>query len=150
MARDDYLSRRSTQGKVTDLVFSPDPFRVMSDLTPVLTRVRDLLQPYAKHFTMRDEGGMNCGLYSEKKIEAFGRQYEEMFFAGARMNKGAVGFYFMPIYTHEKEFVLSPKLKKLLKGKSCFHLKKDDPEIVKELESLLKQGYECYKKAGWV
>lgn len=122
----------------------------MPDLAPVLAKARELLKPYEKHFTMRDVGGMNCGLYSEKKIESFGRQYDEMFFAGARMNKGAVGFYFMPLYTHEKEFTLSPELKKLLKGKSCFHLKKEDPEIENELKSLLKQGYECYKKAGWV
>jgi hypothetical protein len=122
----------------------------MADLEPVLARAKALLAPYEKHFTLRGEGGMNCGLYSVKKIEALGRTYDEMFFAGVRMNKGAVGFYFMPIYTHEKEFKLSPELKKLLKGKSCFHLKKLHEETERQLADLLKQGFECYKKAGWV
>ena len=123
----------------------------MADLAPVLAHVRELLKPFEKHFTVRGEGSDTCGLYSVKKIEAFGRTYDEMFFASVKLNKGAVGFYFMPIYTHESEFKdLSPLLRKMLKGKSCFHLKKFDAEIEKELKALLKKGYEVYKKVGWV
>jgi hypothetical protein len=122
----------------------------MPDLEPVLAKARELLRPYEKHFTLRGEGGMNCGLYSVKKIEALGRTYDEMFFAGVRMNKGAIGFYFMPIYTHEKDFDLSPELREMLKGKTCFHLKKNDEKIELELADLLKQGFECYRKNGWV
>jgi hypothetical protein len=123
----------------------------MPDLEPVLTKAKALLAPYEKHFTLRGEGGMNCGLYSVKKIEALGRKYDEMFFAGVRVNKSAIGFYFMPIYTHEAEFKdLSPQLRKLLKGKSCFHLKKEDLEIERQLAMMLKKGFEVYKKVGWV
>jgi hypothetical protein len=119
----------------------------MPDLEPVLAKAKELLVPYEKQFTKR--GGSD--LYSIKKIEAFGSTYEEMFFAGVKLNKGAVGFYFMPIYTHESEFKeISPLLRTLLKGKSCFHLKKFDDEIERELKALLKKGYEVYKKAGWV
>ena len=122
-----------------------------ADLKPVREKVRQLLKPYEKYFTLRGEGGESRGLYSVKKIEAAGRTYDEMFFAGTRMLKGAVGFYFMPIYTHEAEFKnLSPELRKILKGKSCFHLKKQDPVLESQLKELLKQGYEVYRKAGWV
>jgi hypothetical protein len=123
----------------------------MPDLESVLAKARALLKPFEEHFTLRGEGGMNCGLYSVREIQAHGKIYCEMFFAGVRMNKGAVGFYFMPIYTHEQEFNdLSPSLRKLLKGKSCFHLKKLDDETESELTALLKKGHEVYKKAGWV
>ena len=122
-----------------------------TDLKPILDKARQLLEPYEKHFTVRCNGNENCGLYSVRKIEAAGRTYDEMFFAGTRMLKGAVGFYFMPIYTHEAEFKdLSPELKKILKGKSCFHLKKQDSVLEAQLKDLLKKGYEVYKKAGWV
>lgn len=119
----------------------------MPDLEPVLAKAKALLAPYETYFTKKGE----CDLYSIRKIEAFGRSYDEMFFAGVKMNKGAVVFYFMPIYTHASEFNdLSPQLRKLLKGKSCFHLKREDPEIEREIAAMLKKGFEVYKKVGWV
>lgn len=74
-----------------------------------------------------------------------------MFFAGLMLKKGQVGFYFMPIYTHPDKFKDVPaELKKCLKGKSCFHIKKPDAVLDRQLKDILKKGYEVYKEEGWV
>lgn len=80
----------------------------------------------------------------------YGRTYDELFFASASILKGHVGFYFFPIYTNPKAFTLDPELKKLLKGKSCFHIKTLTPELKKKIAALLKEGYALYKKGKFV
>jgi hypothetical protein len=39
---------------------------------------------------------------------------------------------------------------KCLKGKSCFHIKKMDAEIFKQMEEALAKGYSKYKERGWI
>jgi hypothetical protein len=74
-----------------------------------------------------------------------------MYFASAAIQGSFAGFYFFPIYTHPKEFADMPEnLRKCLKGKSCFHIKKLDNDLSKSIRSALKKGFVIYKKAGWV
>lgn len=53
--------------------------------------------------------------------------------------------YFFQIYTHANEFELSAELKKYLKGKSCFHIKKLSAEIEAEISEMVKKGVELYR-----
>ena len=46
--------------------------------------------------------------------------------------------------------VFAPELLKLLKGKSCFHIKKLTPELLDQIKSALQVGYEAYQVRGWV
>ncbi|MNL75547.1 hypothetical protein D3C87_2013720 [compost metagenome] len=67
------------------------------------------------------------------------------------IKKGHVGFYYMPVYAEpEMKKVFDPILLKLLKGKSCFHIKKLDDELLAHIESALAEGYRLYKEKGWV
>jgi hypothetical protein len=79
------------------------------------------------------------------------KKKKEVFFAGLIIQKSYVGFYFMPIYaeTDLKE-VFKPELLKLLKGKSCFHIKKLDDELKSQIREALELGFELYKERGWV
>jgi len=59
----------------------------------------------------------------------------------------------MPVYTDaelKKEDVFGPELLKLLKGKSCFHVRALDEKLEKQIEKALKLGFELYKKRGWI
>jgi len=57
----------------------------------------------------------------------------------------------MPIYSDtDLKDVFKPELLKLLKGKSCFHIKKLNPELEMQIDFALKVGYELYKKRGWI
>ncbi len=54
--------------------------------------------------------------------------------------------YFFPIYTDTEAFKdISPALRKCLKGKSCFHIKKMDEQLEKDIEAMINLGVEVYR-----
>ncbi|MCY7409518.1 MAG: DUF1801 domain-containing protein [Chitinophagales bacterium] len=84
--------------------------------------------------------------YGSKKVMVPG-----MYFASALIRKDNVSFYFFPIYYHEKDFEkLIPTLLKCLDGKTCFHFKKEEQAVEKEIKAMFKKGIEMYRKQGWV
>jgi hypothetical protein len=90
-------------------------------------------------------------LWSFKDVEIAGRKRKEVYFAGLIIQSSYVGFYYMPIYTETKlKEVFEPELLSLLKGKSCFHIKKLDANLERQIKNALKTGYELYEKRGWV
>lgn len=72
---------------------------------------------------------------------------DELYFSALVVQSNYVGFYFMPIYSHRSEFKdLSPEILKLLKGKSCFHIKEFNDLDIGELEELVERGFNIYQK----
>lgn len=62
-----------------------------------------------------------------------------------------IRLYFFPIYTHVDAYKsLSPELRKCLKGKSCFHIKKLSPEMEKEIKEMIGTGVKLYQKDGLI
>jgi len=93
--------------------------------------------------------------YEKKKLKMIGgyggMKKEEVWFAGILVQKGYVGFYFMPVYAApDMKKVFKPELLKCLKGKSCFHIKKQDPVIMGQIKESLKIGYDMFKERGWI
>jgi hypothetical protein len=57
----------------------------------------------------------------------------------------------MPVYTDpERKKLFKPELLSLLKGKSCFYVRRLDPELKRQIKAALADGYKLYKKRGWV
>ena len=82
---------------------------------------------------------------------AYGGKPVDVQLAAAIVQKGYVGLYLMCVYMNEKaKKKLSPALLKLLKGKSCFHVKKLDDALIKDIQNALAIGAEVYKERGWV
>lgn len=73
-----------------------------------------------------------------------------MFFASVAQRKDSVAFYFFPSYMNTSLEEIAPSLYKCLKGKTCFHFKKEDQVNEKELNALLKKGMSAWKKAGYM
>ena len=74
-----------------------------------------------------------------------------MYFATTAIKKDSVTFYFFPIYFKPASYVKSaPSLMKLLKGKTCFHFKKEEQVNEKELNALLKLGVQAWRKEGYL
>jgi hypothetical protein len=73
-----------------------------------------------------------------------------MFFASVADRKGSVTFHFFPCYMNTKLKAVAPSLYKCLKGKTCFHFKKEEDVNEKELSALLKKGMIAWKKAGYM
>jgi hypothetical protein len=82
---------------------------------------------------------------------AYGGKPTNVMMAAVILQKGYVGFYLMCIYMNEAvKTKLSPALLKLLKGKTCFHLKKLDDELRKDIELALELGTKAYRERGWL
>jgi len=78
-----------------------------------------------------------------KKVDGF-------YFGSVVPKPKDVRLYYFPIYTHPAEFSISDELKKALKGKSCFHIKKLSPEMEKEIGEMVKKGVDLYDKDGLI
>lgn len=124
---------------------------MQNDLTRIYKKLYKLLKPYQKHLTARWDLDSKYDLWSEKDVVIAGRERKEVFFASIIIQSNYVGFYYMPIYTDTSlKKVFKPELLKLLKGKSCFHIKELDAKLEKQIEIALKKGFALYKKRGWI
>lgn len=123
----------------------------MTELKALFDELRPLLKAYQPPFAPKRDEAAYYDLWSFKAVEIEERKRKEVFFAGIIIQKSYVGFYYMPVYAEPdvKQF-FSADLLKLLKGKSCFHIKKLTPELRLEIESALKRGFEMYQQRGWV
>ena len=122
------------------------------ELLPLFAEVKKLLEPYAAQFPARKDEPGGYELWSDTPVEVAGRLRKEgVFFAGALLQKSYVGFYYMPYYTHEEAAgAIGPDLMALLKGKSCFYIKKLTPQIAEQITAALDEGVRLYRERGWV
>lgn len=121
-------------------------------MSDIFETIKKMLLPYRKGSLelVGGDGGMLC-LVSQKPVVIAGRKRDGLWFAGIMVQKSYVGFYYMPVYANpDMKKVFKPELLKCLKGKSCFHIKKNDPEMMGQIRESLKIGYEMYKERGWL
>jgi hypothetical protein len=120
------------------------------DLLPLFEELKKLLVPYEEHFDpRRDEPGY-YDLWYEHEVVVNDKKRDSVFFASLIVQKSYVGFYFMPVYTHEEAAELfGEELMKTLKGKSCFYIKDLSPTIRAQIEEALAIGLELYRERGW-
>jgi hypothetical protein len=126
-------------------------------LSSVFRSLEKLLKAYAPPFKLTAGGvrGKHSVQLAVPKPVAipgvYGGKPTELMMAAAIAQGKFVGFYFMPIYLNpELRKKLSPRLLKLLKGKTCFRVKKLDEGLKRDIEAALKLGKECYRERGWV
>jgi hypothetical protein len=124
---------------------------MMDDLTQIFREIKSLMETYAPPMTAKMDDGAHYDLWSIKDLLIDGRKRKEVYFAGLIIQKSYVGFYYMPIYiSAELKNMIAPELLKLLKGKSCFHVKKLDDRLKEQIQAALKIGYEAYQKRNWI
>ena len=121
-------------------------------LTLVFDEIKRLMMPYAKgSLVLRGGTDGQVALVTNKPVVIEGRRRDELWFVSMLIQKGYVGFYYMPVYMNEPvRRQLKPELLKTLKGKACFHIKKIDPPLLAQIDDALRIGYDAYKKMGWV
>ncbi|HEY0680483.1 MAG TPA: hypothetical protein VGD17_19510 [Chitinophagaceae bacterium] len=121
------------------------------ELLPVFHELKKLLDNYEKYpLVVRGDLNGQYSLWCDKPVEVAGKM-KDVFFAGLLVQKGYVGFYFMPVYANPAlKNKLHPNLVKCLKGKSCFHIKKNEPELMLHVKNALKTGYDDFRQKGWV
>ena len=123
----------------------------MDDLPAIFTQLRELLKAYQPPLVSKSDDASHYDLWSVKNLVIEGRKRKEIFFAGLIIQKNFVGFYFMPVYVDTQiKDIFAPELLKLFKGKSCFHIKKLDDQLLEQIEKALRAGFELYQQRGWV
>ena len=123
----------------------------VQELVEIFNRLKSILKKYEGELKPKFDLDSKYDLWSFKGVEIAGRKRKEVSFATIIIQSKHVGLYYMPIYTDtELKEVFKPRLMKLLKGKSCFHIKKLDPELEEQIIEALDIGYELYKSRGWI
>jgi len=121
------------------------------ELQEMFAKLRPLLVRYQPPLVSKHDDERYCDLWSLKDLVIEGRKRKEVYFAGLIIQKGYVGFYFMPVYSdREVKDFFKPELLSRLKGKSCFHIKKLDEALLGQIDEALKRGYELYVQKGWI
>jgi len=122
-----------------------------TELVSIFKRLKAILRPYEKPLVPKSDLAGRYDLWSVKDVVIEGRKKKEVFFAGLIIQSSYVGFYFMPIYAEQAlAGFFAPELLRLLKGKSCFHIKALDAKLEKAVAAALKKGFALYRKRGWV
>jgi len=125
-----------------------------TNLDAIFDRLESSLRRYVPPLVARSgsvSGKRDYQLWSERAVDIEGRKRNEVYFAGLIVQKGYVGFYFMPVNTHvERKTTFAPELLALLKGKSCFHVKRLDDPLHGHVDAALAAGFALYRERGWV
>ena len=122
-----------------------------TNLIDIYKKLKKILKKYENPLIPKFDLDSKYDLWSFKDLEIDGRKRKEVYFAGLIIQSKYVGFYYMPVYTDTTlKDVFKPELLSLLKGKSCFHIRKLDENLEKQIDDALKTGYELYKKRGWI
>lgn len=118
-----------------------------TDLPEIQSTLQDILKAQTPPLRVRTDKPGAFEVAGTKEVMQGKQKVDGFYFASVVPKPKDVRFYFFPIYTHVKDYApLSDELKKCLKGKSCFHIKKLSPEMEKEIEGLVKKGVELYSK----
>ena len=113
-------------------------------LPAVFERLKAILQPLAPHLLVTVD---TTDHYSLATVGS--PQYPKgLFFGAVRVNKRSVSFHLMPVYVFPDLLAgLSPRLRKRMRGKSCFNFTGPDDPTIAELAELTAAGYARYRQA---
>jgi|HubBroStandDraft_2_1064218.scaffolds.fasta_scaffold01318_14 hypothetical protein len=142
-----------TSKAIKPKVVEPAP----GSLESIFKELQKLLVPYAPPFKPGGgsiDGRMDYHLVVPQSVViqgSYGNKPTEIAMASLILQKDFVGFYFMPIYLNpELKKNLAPTLLKLLKGKTCFHVKSIDTQLIEDVTAALALGMKSFKDRDWV
>lgn len=82
---------------------------------------------------------------------AYGGRPVDLEVASLVIQKGFVGFYFMPLYLKPAlKSKISPALRKRLKGKTCFHINQAGAATEEDVRRAVDLGTQLYRDRGWL
>jgi hypothetical protein len=109
------------------------------DFKPVFEQLKDILQPYAPHLTVKVDTPEHYYLDAP-----YAEQYKrELFFGAVQVRKNYVSYYLMPVYMYPALLDgISEGLQKRMQGKSCFNFKRVDEDLFSELAELTRRSFD--------
>ena len=115
--------------------------------TSLVANFQDQLPPLKirnASFENYEVSGTIEAIQGKQKVDGY-------YFASVVPKPKDIRLYFFPIYTHVDEFKdISDELRKALKGKSCFHIKKMSDEMEVQIKQMVDKGVALYKRDGLI
>lgn len=111
--------------------------------------LKKILQTHCPPLTVRVNKQDNFEVAGSIPVMQGKKPVEGHYFASLVPKPKDVRFYFFPIYTHPDQFDhISDELRKSLKGKSCFHIKRLPESLHSEWQKVIEQGVKLYQSEG--
>lgn len=108
----------------------------------VFTALRQLLTPYERDLAVKIDKPDNYYLET-RSASLNGRR---LFFAAVKLKKNYVSFYLTPLFMYpELSDRVSPALKRMMQGQSCFNFTAVDQDRFDELDRLTQAGFQRIK-----
>jgi hypothetical protein len=123
---------------------------MLTDRLAIFKALRDVLSPYVPPLEAISDFEGRYELVSNKQVVIDGRKRNEVYFSAIIIQGKYVGFYSMTVYANGFGASLPDDLRKILKGKSCFHVKKLDENLLAQFTELTRQSFEFYQQQGWI
>lgn len=115
---------------------------IQQSLVSAFKKHMPLLKVTAENDAKTEFAGTVEAMQGKKKVDG-------IYFGSVIPKPKDIRLYFFPLYTHADAFVDIPApLRKCLKGKTCFHIKKMDEELEKSINEMIETGVKTYKEAG--
>jgi hypothetical protein len=121
-----------------------------SDKLKIFDNLKLILAQYTPPFCVVNDLETRYELSSKKQVVVDGKNKDEVYFGAVMIHGGHVGFYMMSAYLTNLADNLRPELKKCLKGKSCFHIKKIDDVLLIQIKAFTAISYQYYQQQDWV
>ncbi len=119
----------------------------MDELKNIQEKLITILKKHVPPLKIEIETETNFKVSGTKEAMQGKQKVEGYYFGSVVPKPKDIRLYFFPIYTHVSAFEnISVSLRKCLKGKSCFHIKKMDTELENDIRMLVGKGVELYQK----
>ena len=118
----------------------------MTNLSEVQSTLQNMFKSHVPPLQIRKDNE-NVFEVAGTKEAMQGKQKVDGYYFGSVVPKPKdIRLYYFPIYTHASEFTwISDELRKCLKGKSCFHIKKLSDERIADISMMINKGIELYE-----
>ena len=121
-----------------------------TDLIEIFQTIRAAMNPYETlGFTNRLNTDEEYDLWSEKNVIIADEKKSETYFAGLKINKNHVDFYFMPDPAENKN-IFDQDLLNFLHESSHFQISELNEVLVEQIAEALNKGYKLFKNREWV
>lgn len=116
------------------------------DLIEIQDFLHTILREACPPLQIRKEGEAGIEAAGTKEVMQGKQKVDGHYFASTVKKPKDIRFYFFAIYTDPQLFSLSEDLKKMLKGKSCFHIKMLNDDIKEELRNMVSIAVKRFRE----
>ncbi len=123
----------------------------MDELKNIQERLILILKKHVPPLKIEIESETNFKVSGTKEAMQGKQKVDGYYFGSVVPKPKDIRLYFFPIYTHVAEFEnISGALRKCLKGKSCFHIKKMDEDLESDIREMVGKAVKLYENENLI